>query len=237
MAVNTTKITSGPYVGNGIADTFSYEFRVANKNQLSVFETDDQGVKTELTVDTDYTVNDVGEDTGGTINRLAGALPTGYTWYIRSNYQATQDTSFRSQGAFFPKLHENAMDKLTFLIQQIQESLFNRTLKVSDSYSGDLPLTLDDPEGGKVLRWKTDGSGIENFDTEAQYVNVTGDTMVAPLSGPVSTSPTEYMPQSQVVQVLDDRIGSAPQFDPEQFIDYGLVTESVGDLFDYGSVA
>lgn len=236
MTVNTKKITSGPYAGNGIADTFSYTFKVEDKTELSVFETDDAGVQTELTVDTDYTVNTVGVDGGGTITRVAGPLPTGYEWYIRSNYEETQLTAFTSQGAFFPDLHELAMDKLTLLIQQILDKI-GRTFRLSDSYSGPLPLTLENPDGGKVLRWKSDESGIENFDTDAEYVNIGGDTMIQPLAGPKSVTPNDYMPQLQVVEVVDERIESIPGFDPKQFIDYGFVTSTVGDEFDYGSVA
>lgn len=236
MTVNTKKITSGPYPGNNIADTFSYGFKVIDKTDLSVYETDDTGVQTELVVDTDYTVNGIGDDKGGTVTRVAGALPTGYQWYIRSNYDETQLTAFTSQGAFFPDLHENAMDKLTFLIQQILDKI-TRTFTLSDSYSGPLPLTLENPDGGKVLRWTSDESGIENFDTDAAYVNVAGDTMDQPLAGPYSVSPNDYMPQVQIVEVIDDRIASKPGFDPQQFIDYGFVTSTVGDEFDYGSVA
>ena len=235
MTVNTKKITSGPYAGNGIADTFSYGFKVEDKTELSVFETDDTGVQTELTVDTDYTVNSVGVDGGGTITRIAGPLPTGYEWYIRSNFEETQLTAFTSQGAFFPDIHELAMDKLTLLIQQILDKI-GRTFTLSDSYSGPLPLTLENPESGKVLRWKDDETGIENFDTEAAYVNVTGDTMQSPLAGPSSITPDDYMPQRQVVEVVDDRIESIPGFDPQQLIDYGLVTSNVGDEFDYGGI-
>lgn len=236
MTVNTKKITSGPYAGNGIADTFSYGFKVEDKTELSVFETDNTGVQTELTVDTDYTVNIVGVDGGGTITRVAGPLPTGYEWYIRSNFEETQLTAFTSQGAFFPDIHELAMDKLTLLIQQILDKI-GRTFRLSDSYSGPLPLTLEDPDSGKVLRWKADETGIENFDTDAAYVNVNGDTMTSPLAGPPSESPNDYMPQLQVVEVVDERIESIPGFDPQQFIDYGLVTSVVGDELDYGSVA
>jgi len=92
MTVNTSKITAGPYAGNDIADTFSYGFRIADKTQLKIFETDALGVETLLTVDTDYTVAGVGVDQGGTVTRTAGALPTNTTWYIRSDYQKTQLT-------------------------------------------------------------------------------------------------------------------------------------------------
>lgn len=235
MTVNTKKITSGPYIGNSIADTFSYGFKVNDKTELSVYETDDTGVQTELIVDTDYTVNSVGNDSGGTITRVAGALPTNYEWYIRSNYDETQLTAFTSQGAFFPDLHENAMDKLTFLIQQILDK-FGRTFTLSDSYSGPLPLSLEDPDPGKVLRWRGDSTGLENFDTEAAYVNITGDTMVSPLAGPNSQKSDDYMPQLQITEVIDARMSSAPEFDPNNFQDYGLITETVSDSNDYGSI-
>lgn len=163
MAVNTTNIVSGPYPGNDVADTFNYGFTVITKDQLTVFETDADGVETTLTVDTDYTVSGVGTEGGDTVTRVAGALPTDYTWYIRSNYLPTQLTSFTSQGAFYPQLHEKAMDKLTFLMQQVLDQL-DRSMKISDSYTGDLPLTMENPDALKLLRWKSDLSGFENVD-------------------------------------------------------------------------
>ena len=132
MTINTTSITSGPYAGNGVANTFNYGFTVKTKNQLSVAETDSAGAETILTVDTHYTVNNVGTDGGGDITRIAGALPTGSTWYIRSNYLNTQDTSFNSQGAFFPEVHESQFDHITFLVQQLVD-LNARTFRISET--------------------------------------------------------------------------------------------------------
>ena len=266
MTINTKKVTSGPYAGNGIADTFSYTFKINDKTQLSVYETDDLGVETLLILDTDYTVNNVGNN--GTVTRITGALPTNYSWFIRSNYEETQLTAFGSQGPFFPDIHEEAMDKLTMLIQQLINDK-ERSPSVSVSYSGPLPLQLDNPVAGWAVRWSTDLSTLEVFDIDARYVNVTGDTMTsplagpdptkpsdyiplsysdatyvnisgdtmtAPLAGPLATDPSHYMPQSQVVEVVDDRISSIPGFDPQQLIDYGFVTSTVGDQFDYGSI-
>lgn len=172
MTVNTKKITSGPYIGNDIADTFSYTFKIEDKSQLSVYETDDIGTQTILTVDTGYTVTGVGVDGGGTVTRLAGPLPTGYEWYIRSNYEETQLTAFQSQGAFFPDLHENAMDKLTILIQQILDSR-DRSPRVDNGYSGPLPLTMEYPEAGKSVKWSSDLSGFVNYTPPNQATDVT----------------------------------------------------------------
>jgi len=163
MTVNTTNITSGPYIGNNVTDTFSYTFRIKDKSQVKVYETDVAGGETLLAVDTDYTVSGIGVDGGGSILRIAGPLPTGAEWYIRSNYIENQLTAFSSQGGFFPDVHEDQMDHLTFLIQQLRDSL-SRSAAVGDSYSGALPLTLPDPESLQILRWRGDLTGLENID-------------------------------------------------------------------------
>ena len=179
MTVNTTKITSGPYTGNGIADTFSYTFKVDTKTQLSVYETTALGIESLLVVDTDYTVSGIGNDAGGTILRKAGALPTNYKWYIRSNYQLTQLTAFSSQGAFFPELHESAMDKMTLLIQQMYDKL-SRNPQISESYVGTLPLSMDSPVAGLLTRWKGDLSGLENFSLVSNALVASGQLMYFP---------------------------------------------------------
>jgi len=143
MTVNSTNITSGPYPGNGVSSTFSYTFRVTDKTQLKVFETDDAGVRTTLVVDTDYTVAGIGDDAGGIITRVAGALPIDYEWYIRSDYKQTQKTAISSQGSFFPDIHENALDKLTFLIQQLEDAT-GRAVRLSEEIDLDGDFTIDD---------------------------------------------------------------------------------------------
>ncbi len=162
MAVNTPNIVSGPYTGNGSADTYSYNFRIKDKTQIKVFETDDNGVEVTLTVDVDYTVDDIGIDAGGTVTRVAGNLPTGYTWYIRSDYKTTQKTAFSSQGGFTPRVHEDAFDKLTFLIQQLYD-LNARTFRISDSdtdVSSIVALPSAATRANKVLSFDTVGDLI-----------------------------------------------------------------------------
>lgn len=159
MAVNTTNITSGPYIGNGLSDEYSYDFRVTDKTQLRVFETTDAGARTELTVDTDYTVAGIGVDAGGIITRVAGNLPTDYIWYIRSDYDDTQKTAFGSQGGFFPDIHEDAMDKRTFVSQQ-QQDILNRTFRLSDEIDIDGDFVIGENaanRSGKYLTFDTDG--------------------------------------------------------------------------------
>jgi len=173
MTVETSNITSGPYTGNGLLDEYDYDFRITNKSQLIVYETDDDGVQTILTVDTDYTVAGVGVDEGGTVTRVAGNLPTGYTWYIRSNYLAQQETAFASQGGFFPRTHEAAFDKLTMLMQQVEDQI-QRSLRLASGYSGSASPVLSAPVAGAYLRWSNDGLSLINDDAISVVATITG---------------------------------------------------------------
>jgi len=162
MTVNSVDITDGPYIGNGIAQLFDYSFVVQRAEDLRVYETDLAGNQSLLVLDVDYTVGNIGTS-NGQIFRVDGPLPTGWQLFIRSNFEATQLTSFNSQGAFFPDLHEKAVDKLTYLIQQTDDKI-NRSLRYPDSYAeGSTGATLPIPESQKLLRWKSDLTGLENI--------------------------------------------------------------------------
>lgn len=193
MTVNTLDIISGPYIGNNVTTQFSYDFRVEDKTQLTVFETDnsvDPAVITTLTVDTDYTVNNIGTDGGGTIDRVAGALPTGDEWYIRSDYIATQLTDLESQGGFFPDVHEAVMDKTTFLIQQ-HNDLIRRSVRFSDSYSGNADTSLPAPDAGKTLAWSESADSIVNGPSSNDITTAVVDAQTAQAAAETAQSTAE----------------------------------------------
>lgn len=197
MTVETLNITSGPYIGNNLNDTYSYDFTVADKTQLSVYETTDSGARTLLVVDTDYTVNNVGVDGGGTIVRTAGNLPTDYLWYIRSNRAENQLTDFSSQGAFFPDIHEDQMDHITFLIQQLRDTLGHQfalsdtiavdgTLTISEDADARADLSLGfDSAGNLVVKTLFDPSLIDQAELDKRHTvtfsSVSAMTAVTPL--------------------------------------------------------
>ena len=180
MTVNTLNITSGPYTGNGLSDTYSYDFTVQDKTQLSIYETDDNGSQTLLVVDTDYTVNNVGSDGGDTITRLAGNLPTDYQWYIRSNYIANQLTDFPSQGAFFPDIHEKQFDHLTFLIQQSID-VSSRQFSLSSSIPVDGVFTISDVAADRAGKF-------QGFDAAGNSVLLSGTGADAALRIDIASS-------------------------------------------------
>jgi len=170
MTVTSTDITAGPYTGNGTTDTYNYDWTIQSKDEVIVYETDDSGNVTTLTVDTNYTVNNIGESGGGTITRAAGNLPSGYTWYIVSNFEQTQDTSFSSQGEFDPGVHESAFDKLTYLVQQLQE-IADRSLTLPQSTTG-VSVTLPEPIAGYLVGWNDDATALATIASDASVIYV-----------------------------------------------------------------
>ena len=201
MTVNTGNIVTGPYVGNDSADSFSYDFRIENKTQIEVYQTIDDGVQAVLTVDTDYTVDSVGDDAGGTITRVAGVLPTGYKWWFRANYEQTQLTAFGSQGGFFPDVHETAMDKMTFLIQQLQDES-NRSIKVNVTS----PVDPDELVESLLEAEENAVSAAASADADAQQTALdriaTGEDVVATGEDVVATGEDVVAAQSILNSVV-----------------------------------
>ena len=191
MTVNTVDITDGPYTGNGLADEYSFSFRIEDASQIAVYETDTAGTVALLTEGSDYTVSGIGVDGGGTVTRSAGVLPTNFTWYIRSDYKYTQKTDFNSQGGFFPDVHEMAFDKLTFLVQQMLDRQ-NRSLKFPDSYTGSLNPELPAPGTGLYLRWDSNGNIIngspDGSGPGGEFVPLLGTSPGSPITGALEFS-------------------------------------------------
>lgn len=118
----STETNHNEYVGNGATTSFPYTFRIFKKSDLVVFTSANDGEDIKiLRVDTDYTVTSVGGFRGGNVV-LKSPLSSGVQISISRELPATQETSLRNQGKFFPEVHEDAFDKLTMLIQQVRSS-------------------------------------------------------------------------------------------------------------------
>jgi len=175
MTVNTTNISAGPFEGNGVAVSFSFTFRVDEPGQLRVLKTDVAGVQSLLALTTDYTVTGLGEDTGGNVVLTNGPLLDDEILFIRANYQETQLIPFQSQGAFFPDLHESAIDKLTFLVQQLRYTL-GRSIGLSDDDPAqNLNLRLPTPEANSFLAWDSDATALTNIEAFSGIVAVASE--------------------------------------------------------------
>ncbi|HCP5106972.1 TPA: hypothetical protein OD973_001172 [Escherichia coli] len=123
----STEVDHNEYTGNGVTTSFPYTFRIFKESDLVVQVVDlDENIAV-LALDTDYTVTGAGGYNGGNVI-LSKALANGYQISISRELPVTQETDLRNQGKFFAEVHEDALDKLTMLIQQVR-SWFSLALR------------------------------------------------------------------------------------------------------------
>lgn len=113
----STQVSRNEYTGNGATTQYDFTFRILDKSHLLVQTLDTSESIVTLTLGTDYTVTGVNRYNGGKVV-LRSALPAGYKISIERSTPVTQEASIRNQGGFFPEIHEDALDKLTMLVQQ-----------------------------------------------------------------------------------------------------------------------
>ncbi|MEC5975714.1 phage tail fiber protein [Klebsiella pneumoniae] len=113
----STQVSRNEYTGNGATTQYDFTFRILDKSHLLVQTLDISENIVTLTLGTDYTVTGVNRYNGGKVV-LTSALPAGYKISIERSTPVTQEASIRNQGGFFPEIHEDALDKLTMLVQQ-----------------------------------------------------------------------------------------------------------------------
>lgn len=153
------------YAGNNSTTAFATGFRFLENSHIKVILTvDSTGVETEQAETTNYTLTGAGLDAGGTVTMLVPPA-LGETLTIKRDIPLTQGTDYVENDAFPAESHEEALDKLTMISQQLQEEL-DRSVKLTESQVGS-GLTLPAPEDGKLLQWNASGD----------FVNVTVESL------------------------------------------------------------
>lgn len=156
MTINSETRIAGPFEGNDSTVIFPFTFKVFDPDELYVVQ-DTDGVETVLAWEVDYAVSlnpDQNAAPGGTIT-MADALATGSTLTLTSDLEALQPLDLANQGGFYPRVINNAFDRVTILIQQLK-AVVSRTLKfpLSDGAVGDLPGRA--ARAGRVLAFDPD---------------------------------------------------------------------------------
>lgn len=116
------------YQGNGQTTVFQIPFPFLENEQIYVQKKDAEGNLINYTYGTDYTVTGAGEENGGSVT-LNVAPEQGSTISIYRDVPLTQEVDYRENEIFPAETHEEALDKLTMEVQQIQEQL-DRSVKV-----------------------------------------------------------------------------------------------------------
>lgn len=152
------------FTGNGSTVNFATTFRFLQNSDVKVIQTViATGVETEQVEITDYTLVGAGLDAGGTVTMLVAppGPPSATTLTIKRDVPLTQQTDYVENDNFPAESHEDALDKLTMIVQQQQEEL-DRTLKTAESSTA-TGLTVPDPSTGLFLQWDALGN-LVNID-------------------------------------------------------------------------
>ena len=151
MTVASTTAKAGPYDGDDATVEFDFTFKaqaVTDIKVVSTITTSGVQVDTELEQDTEYSVTlnaDQNSSPGGVVT-IVTAPATGEQITVLRSVATTQGASLPNQGGFYPKVIENALDKLTMLLQQLsEESERSLKLSVADSITNlqDLLITIN----------------------------------------------------------------------------------------------
>lgn len=143
MTISSTT-TKNSHSGNGTQHQFAYGFKIFADGDLTVIVRASTGTETVKVLNTDYIVTNAGNANGGNIlfkfntgnssdahfSSSDKRPQSGETVVIRRNLTLTQGTDYVENDPFPAESHENALDRITMIAQQLQEAI-DRSLKIS----------------------------------------------------------------------------------------------------------
>jgi hypothetical protein len=128
MTISSTTVRNS-YSGNGSTTVFAYTFKILDDDEIQVIIRSSTGTETTKTKTTHYTVSGVGSSGGGNITFLTAPGAT-ETVVLKRNTIKTQETDYVANDPFPANSHEEALDRVTMIAQEIQEEL-GRSIKLS----------------------------------------------------------------------------------------------------------
>lgn len=180
------------YTGNNTTPTYSYTFKIFAEGDLLVTSMDTSNVETVLALTTDYTVSGEGDSGGGSITLVAGNLATGYILTIRRVNDIVQETDIRNQGAYYPAVVEDQLDKMVMIDQQ-QQNEIDRSVKLPEStavadFDPTLPTDMVDNATATIVI-NSAGDGFEIGPTTS---TISGATASAAAAAASATDASEH---------------------------------------------
>jgi hypothetical protein len=147
------------FTGNGSTTSFTIPFAFNATSDIEVYlrdEVDPDAITETIQVEgTDYDL------TGGppvTTVEMVTAPAATEKLLVRRQLDLTQSTDYITADSFPADSHETALDKITFLIQQMKE-LSARSLVLPITTTLD-SIILPEPENFGVLKWNSDSTAI-----------------------------------------------------------------------------
>jgi hypothetical protein len=201
MTVSSTT-TKASLSANGTAHSFAYGFKIFADTDLLVIIRSATGTETTKTLNTHYVVTGAGSDSGGNVlfkfntgnasdahfSNTDQRPANGETVVILRNLTLTQETDYVANDPFPAESHEDALDRLTMITQQLDEAV-GRSLKVSQTnvIATSEFTTSSSDRANKLLSF--DGSGDLTV-TEGKIDTVTASVSAVSAGGSPTASAT-----------------------------------------------
>lgn len=158
-------ITSAPvrqsFDGDGSVTAFAIPWKYFAKSDVVVTLRDSSNVEALQIISTHYTLTAAGVDSGGTCTMVT-APATGEVLVITLDPPNTQASPLPPGGPFPSSTVENALDKLTQLVANLDER-FNRAMLVPETdtqIGANLLIPIDSDRATKFLGWDSNGKVI-----------------------------------------------------------------------------
>lgn len=204
MTIASEDRKAGPFPGDGVTVNFDFTFKVfADTDVLVIQAVTATGAETQKTITTDYTVTlnpNQESSPGGRVTMLV-APPAGQTITLTSEVPNLQGKTITSLGGFFPQVLNDALDRLTVLVQQVRRDVA-RSVKVNLSSTTTPDQLLNDINTAVVSTAADAASAAGSAATATtqagiattQAVNAAGSAAAAAasaasLAGPISGTP------------------------------------------------
>lgn len=179
----TTSMAKVSYAGNGSTTVFAVTFRFLEKSHVVATLRDTNGVETTWFEGTHYTLSGAGGASG---TLTVKTTPTDYTpasgetLVITRNVPRTQETDYGENDSFPAETHERALDKLTMLSQQQDESTDRALVVPLSDTAADLSLPIDSLRASKFLAFDATGQPIAAAGTTSDFKPVSAfiDTLL-----------------------------------------------------------
>jgi hypothetical protein len=162
------------YLTNGTTIYWPYTFEIftTDGSDLALYETNLTTGETKL-IDTNLTRDIINSRIK--YPRTGSPRPEGYKITVARITERTQGIDLETQ-SFDPKNMERGLDKLTAMVQEIDETVSRAA--VADISQQGVNFTFPSPVGGKVIGWNAEGTGLINLDNttlgiEAQMLAAT----------------------------------------------------------------
>jgi hypothetical protein len=207
MTIATSVSRSGPYAGAGQTGPFVIGFRFLENAHLLVVKTDSSGTEATLILTTDYTVTGAGAESGGVLTLIV-ALSVGYTLTIQRDVPVTQLADYTQSDSFPAQSHEDALDKLTMISQQLDDSV-RRSLRVPEVGTTLPTLPSVSARAGKLSGWDVNGNPVALTQVGGSVLGTivaTTETVAATAGQTVINLSNSYSPGTASLMVFADGI-------------------------------